>query len=134
MPSDLSKYLGNLICGWMTGTDMPSAPAAVYVALYNGDPKASGTEVTTTLRPSGRVAADWDSFSVDGSDNSITNDAVIDFGNADAGATVSHAALVDAASSGNVLASHAITGGTKVIAAGSAVKYQVGDLVFAVGS
>jgi hypothetical protein len=35
---------------------MPSAPATCYVALFNGSPKTTGTEVTTTIRAAGRVA------------------------------------------------------------------------------
>lgn len=133
MASDLSKYLGNAICMWIAGTDMPSAPATVYAALFNGDPKASGTEVTTTVRPAGRVAVAWDSISV-GSDNVITNDSTVDFGNADDDATVSHVALYDAASSGNALMSRAVTGGPLAITDGSLVQFLAGDLTFTSGS
>lgn len=133
MASDLSKYMGNLICLWLAGTDMPTAPANVYVALFNGDPKVSGTEVTATIRPAGRVAVGWDSISA-GTDNTITNASDVDFGNADADATVSHAGLCDAASSGNVLCSKAVTGGPLSITAGAAVKFVAGDLVFQAGS
>lgn len=133
MASDLSKYLGNAICMWIAGTNMPSAPASVYAALFNGDPKASGTEVTTTVRPAGRVAVAWDSISV-GTDNSITNDSTVDFGNSDDDATVSHVALCDAASSGNILMSRAVTGGPLAITAGSLVQFLAGDLTFTSGS
>lgn len=133
MASDLSKYLGNALCMWVAGTNMPSAPANVYVALYNGDPKSSGTEVTTTIRPAGRVAVAWDSISA-GTDNSITNDSVVDFGNADADATVSHVALVDASTSGNILMSKAVTGGPLAVTAGSLVQFLAGDLTFSSGS
>ena len=133
MASDLSTYMGNIICLWMAGTNMPSAPASVYVALFDGDPKSSGVEVTATVRPAGRVAVDWDSISA-GVDNSITNDATVDFGNADAAADVSHVALVDASSSGNILCSKAVVGGPLSIAGGSLVQFLAGDLTFTVGS
>lgn len=134
MASDLSKYMGNIICLWLAGTNMPSAPASVYAALYNGDPKASGTEVTTTVNAAGRVAVDWDSIAADGSDNLITNEADVDFGNSAGDATVSHVALVDAATAGNILCSKVVTGGPLSITTGSAVKFLAGDLTFTVGS
>lgn len=134
MASDISKHLGNLICLWLAGTDMPSAPAAVYVGLFNGDPKSTGTEVTTTINASGRVAVPWDSIAADDADVLIVNDTDIDFGDAAGDATVTHAALFDAASSGNMLASKAITGGSTAIVSGSPVKFLSGDLTFTVGS
>jgi hypothetical protein len=134
MASDLSKYLGNKLCQWLTGVDMPTAPANLYAALYNGDPKASGTEVTTTIRAAGRVAIDWDTIADDGTDNVITNATATDFGNADADATVSYVALYDAASSGNLVASKTVVGGPLSVVAGAAVKFLAGDLTFTVGS
>lgn len=47
--SDLSQYAGDKILAWFNGTDMPSAPVDVYVALYDGDPDdpdTPGTEIT----------------------------------------------------------------------------------------
>ena len=134
MASDLSKYMGNLICGWITGQDMPAAPTTVYVAIFNGDPKASGTEVTTDIRSAGRVAVDWDSLAIDANDCSITNDAVVDFGNSESDTTGTHAARFDDDAAGNMICSHGLTGGTKTIASGSAVSFPVGNLVFNAGS
>lgn len=132
--SDLSAYMGNAICLWMAGTNMPSAPSDVYVALFNGDPKVSGTEVTEDIRPAGRVAITWDSISA-GSDILITNDATIDFGNSDTGpVTVTHVALYDASSAGNLLASKTVIGSPLTIQEGSLVQFLVGDLTFTVGS
>jgi hypothetical protein len=134
MASDLSKYLGNKLCLWLAGVDMPTAPVAIYAALFNGDPKAAGTEVTTTIRAAGRVAVDWDTIADDGTDNAITNATATDFGNADAGATVSHVALYDAASAGNLIASKTVVGGPLTVVAGAAVKFLAGDLTMTAGS
>jgi hypothetical protein len=57
MASDLSTYFGNKIVRWLGGNAMPTAPANLYLALYNGDPKSGGTEVTTTIRVAGRITA-----------------------------------------------------------------------------
>lgn len=134
MSSDLSKYLGNKLAQWFAGTDMPSAPASCYAALYNGDPKTSGSEVTTDVRGAGRVAITWDSIADDGSDNTLATDADADFGNSDGDATVTHVAVMDAASSGHILGSRALTGGTATITTGTPVKILSGDLTLTLGS
>lgn len=82
MASDMSVYLGNKVCRWLAGNAMPAAPAACYVALFNGNPKASGAEVTATIRAAGRVAIAFDAIADDGVDNEITNSADVDFGEA----------------------------------------------------
>jgi hypothetical protein len=112
-----SSYLDTAILTWIKGTNMPAAPAAVYVALYNGDPYAAGTEVTTTIRGAGRVAATFGAIS----SLTISNSGLVDFGNAAGSATVSHFALFDAASSGNMIGGAAITGGAQSIAPSFAI-------------
>ena len=134
MASDLSKYLGNLVCRWIAGNAMPAPPATVYLALFNGDPKASGTEITTTIRPAGRLAVDWDAIAADGVDNVLTNDALVDFGDADAGATLTHTCVFDDDTGGNKIASRVVPGGTIVVAAGTGVKFNIGDVNFTIGS
>lgn len=135
MASDLSKYYGNKFCQYAaSGADMPDLTGGLFIALFDGDPKGAGTEVTTTIRVAGRVAANWDSIADDGTDVAITSDADADFGAAAGGASVSHVALMDAASSGNVFASHALTGGTATITTGTPVKVLSGDLNFTIGS
>ena len=102
MASELSNYLANAILGWVSGSAMPSEPSDVYVALFDGDPTATGsggTEVTTDIRPAGRVAVSWGSVS----GREIANNADVDFGVADSAADVTHAAIFDAASAGNML-------------------------------
>ena len=75
MASDMSVYLGNKVCRWLAGNAMPAAPAACYVALFNGNPKASGVEVTDTINAGGRVAIAYDAIADDGVDNEITKSA-----------------------------------------------------------
>lgn len=102
MASELSNYMSTQVLNWLRGTNMPAAPATVYVALFNGDPTAAGTggtEVTTTIRPAGRVAVPFGAVA----SRQITNNANIDFGAAAGGATVNYAALYDAATGGNML-------------------------------
>jgi hypothetical protein len=102
--SGKSNYLENLILNWIKGSAFASAPSGVYVGLFNGDPTdagSGGTEVTTTD---------------------------VDFGNAAGDATISHFALFDAASAGNMLYSGPLTGGTQSVSSGTGVKFNSGSL------
>jgi hypothetical protein len=132
MASDLSKYIGNALLLWTTGTAFPSAPVDTYCALFNGDPKASGTEVTTTISAGGREAITWDAVATDGADNVMTTSADVDFGLAAAGATITHVAVMDASTSGNVLMSKALNS-PLVIETGDPVKVNAGDLSVTIG-
>lgn len=104
-----------------------TSPTTVYVGLFNGDPTdagTGGTEVTTTIDATGRKAATFGAPS----GGSISNTADIDYGTADAGATVSHFGIFDAASAGNLLVHGAITGGSQSISTGNPVKFLAGSL------
>lgn len=129
--SAFSNYLENAICNWLRGTAMPSAPGALYVALFNGDPTdtgTGGTEVTTTIRTAGRVAGSFGAPN----DGVIKNSAVVNFGAANASATVSHFALYDAASAGNLLLYGPLTGGAQSIGANTNVSFPVDALTITV--
>lgn len=126
MASELSNYLANAVLNWLDGDAMPSAPSDVYVALFNGDPTATGsggTEVTTTIRAAGRLAVTWGAVS----SRETSNSADIDFGTADGAATVTHAAIFDAASSGNMLC-YSPVDNTRNILSGDPVVIPTGDL------
>jgi len=133
MASDVSKYLGNKFLRWLAGNAMPTAPASVYAALYDGDPKAAGTEVTTTVRVAGRVALSFAALA-SGVTNELDTNADIDFGNSAGDASVSHIAIYDASTSGNLLWSKQLVGGPYAIATGAAVKFPSGQVTFTQGS
>lgn len=133
MSSDLSNYLGNKLLRWLAGNAMPSAPATVYLALFNGDPQASGTEITTSVRAAGRLAITWSALA-SGTTNTFENNGAIDFGaSASGGLTFTHIAIFDASSSGNRLWSKIITGSPKTIALGANVSVASGDLDLTAG-
>jgi hypothetical protein len=124
-----STYLGNAVLNWVRGTAMPTAPTTVYVALFNGDPTdagTGGTEVTTTIRVAGRVAATFGAASA----KSMSNSGTVSFGNAAGGATVTHFGVFDAASSGNMLGSNSLSSGGGAISAGAAVSFAIGALTW----
>lgn len=133
MASDLSPYLGNKVVRWLDGNAMPTAPTDVYVALFDGNPKTSGTEVTLDIDATGRKAVTWTTVA-SGTDHLLESSADVDFGTADGPADVSHVGIFDASTSGNLLASKAVPGGPFSVLAGAAVKILAGDLSFDIGS
>jgi len=127
---DFPDAIRNEITDWLIGKADPTpAAGARYVALFDGDPQGAGSEVTTTIRPAGRleVTASMEAAGTTTAGEASTT-ADIDFGNADAGASVSHLAIYSAASGGTLLASDALTGGTQTVTAGNPVKIPAGDL------
>lgn len=125
--TDFSNYLKNQILNWVKSTAFAADPAAVYCALWNGDPTddgLSGTENTTTIRAAGRVAI---TFGAIAGNQSIANSVAVDFGAADAGATVTHFAIFDAAAAGNMLF-HSALDTTRVIVTSDPVQFPIGDL------
>lgn len=124
-----SDYLEDAILNWLRGSAMPSAPAAVYVGLYSAAPTdaGGGTEVTTTIRAAGRVAATFGAPS----GGVIANTGIVDFGDADGGATVTHFGIFDAASAGNLLAWAALTQ-SQTISTGNLVSFAVSALTITI--
>jgi hypothetical protein len=122
MMSDFSNYMEDSVLGWIKGSDMPAAPAAVYVGLFSDDPGEDGvgTEVTATIRSTGRVPVTFGAIT----NGSMSNDSGVDFGIAEGAATISHVAIFDAASGGNMLASRAIAA-PLAIGAGVQVSFPV---------
>ena len=125
-----SNYLEDQILNWIKGTSFASAPVNVYVALFNGDPTdtgTGGTEVTTIIRPAGRVTVTFGALS----GGSMSNNAIIDFGNSAGSTTVDHVAIYDAVSSGNLLMHGALTS-SKSVMTSDPVSFPIGDLTLAV--
>lgn len=125
MASELSNYLANSVLAWLKGVNMPAAPAAVYVALFDGQPSAGGTERSTTIRTAGRVAVPWSAITA----RAITNSAIVDFGAAVGAANLSWAALYDASAGGNLLSETPLDTARTVVA-NDPVSFPVGDIVF----
>jgi len=120
-----SDYLEAKILNWIKGVAFGTAPTNVYVGLYSAAPTdaGGGTEVTTTIRAAGRVAASFGSVT----GNTITSNAVVDFGTAEGGATATHFGIFDAASGGNLLGWAALNS-SQTISAGNSVSFASGGL------
>lgn len=131
--SDITTYFGNKILRWVAGNAMPTAPTNVYLALFDGDPKGAGTEIGGDVRAATpREVIDLEAIS-SGTDAQLANDAAVDFGNSEDAVSLSHVAVFDASSSGNMLFAKALPGGPYAITIGMPVFFDVGAIVFNVG-
>ena len=119
--SDLSTYLGDKLLNWFKASAFGTAPSTVYAALYNGDPEGAGSEITGTINLA-RQAVSWGSVA----SRSVSNNAEVNFGNANSTGTVDYVVIMDASSSGNILSkksisSASIASGEKVSIASTAL-------------
>lgn len=128
-----SQYLADELIDWVKGTDMPSAPANVYIALFNGDPTSGGTEITNTIKGSStRDAIALGAVTTSGNFRQADNTADITItASASAGATANYGAIYDAATAGNLLSYDTLTT-SKTITTGDEVKFNANSAVYKV--
>lgn len=135
MASDLSAYFGNKICRWLANqAAMPASPTSLYIAIFNGNPKTSGTEVGSTINPGSPRQVVTFAAIASGAAHLLTSDIAVDFGNAAGAVTFTHIGLFDAASAGNLLASKQASGAPISVLVNSQVKFQAGGITFNIGS
>lgn len=128
----LSDYLERALIGYMRGTQMPTPPASLYVAVFTADPtdvSATGTEaayagygrVVVTLAAPAAAPAD---------PGPVLNTNAVAFAPvAGAQITLTAVALMDALTGGNPLA-YDVTMADKLIAVGDVPEFAVGALSF----
>lgn len=102
--SSFSDYTENLVLNWLFTTNSATRPTAWYVGLFTAAPSDTGGGTEVSGNGYARVATG--TISVSGTDTLATNDAAIEFAAASGGnwGTITHAAIFDASSSGNMLA------------------------------
>jgi hypothetical protein len=102
--SSFSDYTENLVLTYLFTNGSATRPTAWYVGLFTAAPSdaGGGTEVSG----SGYVRKVTGTITVSGTDTTATNSAAIEFAAASGGnwGTVTHAAIFDAETSGNMLA------------------------------
>lgn len=132
-----SSYLKDAILTWLKGTNMPAAPATVYVSLHTGDPgKTGASEVSggSYARVAVTTVSGWSAISNGtGTQRKVTNAGTITFP-APTGAwgTATYFGIWDASTTGNFLAGGAL-GGSQVIASGDgAPSFAIGDMTIPV--
>lgn len=124
--SELSNYLENELLEHIFSIDGGYAQPSIYVALFtnNPDEDGSGTEVSGGSYARVLVSA-WSRLG-----NVVDNDSAIEFPEASGSwGTVTHFALYDAATSGNILAYSALDF-SQAVASGETVRFAAGDLDF----
>lgn len=127
-----SDYLENELLDHIFGVGAFSAPATVYIALCTADPTDAGTGSTIT-EPSGgsyaRVSVtnsgtNWDTAS----GGATANKTAFTFPTATASwGTITHFAIIDAASGGNMLMHGALTA-SKAVGSGDTPKFNIGAI------
>jgi len=108
---------------WLFTAGSATRPTAWYLGLFTSDPGESGagTEVS-----GGGYAREAVTFTVSG--NTATNSGAIEWDAATASwGTVTHIAIMDAASGGNMIASNALTA-SKTIGIDDIIRVPAGDL------
>lgn len=108
---------------WLFTAGSATRPTAWYLGLFTSDPGESGagTEVS-----GGGYAREAVTFTVSG--NTATNSGAIEWDAATASwGTVTHIAIMDAASGGNMIASNALTA-SKAIGTDDIIRVPAGDL------
>ena len=134
MASDLSPYLGNKIVRWLNGNAMPTAPTALYMAFFDGNPKTSGVEVGADINSTDpRQLVTFGAVSY-GAAHLLTSNVDVDWGNSEGATSFSHVGIFDASSGGNLLFSKIANGAPISVLAGSSVKFASGAVTLNVGS
>lgn len=137
MASDLSPYFGNKILRWLNNqADLPARPTALYIALFNGNPKTVGTEVGASVKAAGPRQLATFAALASGAAHLLTSNVAVDWGLSENNTTVSHLALYDNATpgSGNLYASKLVNSGPLTVQQNSSVKFNSGAVTFNIGS
>lgn len=102
--SSFSNYTENLVLNWLLTTNSATRPTAWYVGLFTAAPSdtGGGTEVSG----SGYARKATGTMTVSGTATTAQNAAAIEFAAASGGnwGTITHAAIFDASTAGNMLA------------------------------
>lgn len=132
-----SQYFATQVLNWVKGSPFPTALSNVYVSLHTGDPGAAGTsnDVTATIKGSAtRTTVSSAAFtavaSASGGGFEVTNTGVVQITTSAVNTTtqtVTHFGIWDASTSGNFLASGALT--TPVgVQLGDTVQFNIGAM------
>ena len=125
-----SNYLEDEITGWINGTTFDAAPTSTFVQLYSQDPTESGS-ATGALYTRVSVAAGGWTRGTNGV-GTLTNTNVITItSSAPSGATVTHVAVFDSSTGGNMLISGALTS-SRIVAIGDEVRFNATSLTLTV--
>jgi len=126
--SSFTDYTENLVLTWLFTGSSATRPTAWYVGLFTAAPSDTGGGTEVSGNAYARVATG--TMSVSGtSPTNCTNAAAIEFAAASGGnwGTITHVAIFDASTSGNMLGWAALTT-SRTINDGDILRIPAGDL------
>lgn len=102
--ASFSDYTENLVLNWLLTTNSVTRPTAWYVGLFTAAPSDTGGGTEVSGNAYARKVTG--TMTVSGTATTATNDAAIEFAAASGGnwGTITHAAIFDADTAGNMLA------------------------------
>jgi hypothetical protein len=125
----LTQYLKDELLDHVYRNNAYTSPTTVYVGLFTSAPSHAGGGTEVSAGDYAREAATFGAPSGAGATRQIANSSIVDFGTTTNNwGTVTHFALFDAASAGNMLHWDALTV-DKTINTGDPVSFPVGDLI-----
>lgn len=127
--SQLTKYLAKKWIDHLLGKAAFTAPAACYVGMFSADPTSDGS-LTNEIATGGAARqsiADLMEETVLATGISVNGDSIL-FPTPTAGYSVTHLAVLDAVSSGNMLMRKARNSTLNVAAGSAAVRIDIGGL------
>ena len=125
--SSFSDYTENLLLNWLLTTNSATRPTAWFVGLFTAAPSDTGGGTEVTGNGYARVATG--TISISGTSTTATNAVAIEFAAASGGnwGTITHAAIFDASTGGNMLAWAALTT-SRTINSGDVFRIPAGSL------
>jgi hypothetical protein len=126
--SSFTDYTENLVLTWLFTGSSATRPTAWYVGLFTAAPSDTGGGTEVTGNAYARTATG--TMSISGtSPTNCTNAAAIEFAAASGGnwGTITHVAIFDASTSGNMLGWAALTT-SRTINDGDILRIPAGDL------
>ncbi len=125
--SSFTDYTEDLVLEWLLTTNSATRPTAWYVGLFTAAPSDTGGGTEVSGNGYARTAA---SFTVSGTNpTAATNSSAVEFPTASGGnwGTITHIAIFDADTSGNMLAWAQLTN-SKTIDEGDVLRIPTSDL------
>jgi len=118
-----TTYLRNKVLDDVLGTAAYTAPTTVYVGLFTSATGAAGGGTEVVGNGYTRKAMAFDAAASGASDNT----SAVEFDTATGSwGTITHTAVLDAATAGNMLMENALTA-SKAIASGDVFRFQAGE-------
>jgi len=129
--SQFSDYFEAAILNWFRGTTFPVATGSVFASLHTAATAddGTGTEVSGNAYARQGITKASGSWTAPGASGNITNTAAVTFPAATPATwgTVTHGALWDASSAGNMIM-HGALGASKAVGVGDVFQYAIGAL------